>query len=204
MIRHAVVLVAIWYALGSGIARAQSIEAAAFGGYRFGNDFSELVTGRPVDLDGASSFGVVLDIPFRDTLQIEGLVTHQEARFTLPASPAAVPASWRVSVDHFHAGGLRELRAGRSRPFLTGTVGLTRYAADGDNEIRFSLAAGGGVKLFLNEHAGVRLDGRLFATIVDAEIRALSCAPGQGICIGVIHAWAAWQVEFTAGLLLKF
>lgn len=197
-------LVVAWLTAGSGLARAQPVEVTPFGGYRFGGGFYELVTGESVDQDGAPSFGVVVDIPFRADLQIEAFVTHQEARFTLPASLGAPRTSWRVTVDHYQLGGLRELAQGRARPFLTGLLGLTRYASAGDNEVRFSIGAGGGVKLFPVERVGLRLDGRVFATIVDANGDSLACAPSAGICIGSLDAWAVWQAEFTAGLTVRF
>lgn len=203
--RSLVVLLLVgWLVVGSGDAHAQSVELTPFGGYRFGGGFYELVTGQSVDVDGAGSFGVILDIPFRDTLQIEGFYTHQEARFTLPASLDAQRTRWSVTVDHVHAGGLRELDRGRVRPFLTGTLGLTRYASGGDSELRFSVAAGGGVKILPTEHVGLRLDGRLFVTIVDAEGDSLACAPAAGICVGSLDAWAVWQAGFTAGLVVRF
>ena len=58
---------------------------------------------------------------------------------------------------------------GRARPFLTGAVGLTRFASQGDDEIRFTVSAGGGVKLFATEHLALRLDGRGYATLVNGE-----------------------------------
>ena len=59
------------------------------------------------------------------------------------------------------------------RPFLTGMLGLTRYAVGGDSEIRFTLSAGGGVKLFPTRHIGVRLDGRVYTTFVEADVGLL-------------------------------
>jgi opacity protein-like surface antigen len=191
--------------LAPAAAAAQSLDAVevtAFGGYRFGGGFYEIASGRPVDVDGAGSFGLAVNIPFHSDMQIEALVTHQEARFTLPAEDDPAGTRWRVAVDHYQVGGLSEFGAGRARPFLTGTLGLTRYAADGDNEVRFSLAAGGGVKLYPTPHLGLRLDGRLYGTIVDADVDALFCAPGR--CIGTIDAWMVWQAEFTAGLMVRF
>lgn len=187
----------------AGTARAQSLEIVPFGGYRFGGGLYEQVTGEPVDLDGAPSWGLIIDIPFRD-LQIEALVTHQEARFSLPASLDPSRTAWRVTVDHYQAGGLREFGDGRARPYLTGTLGLTRYESGGDHEVRFSLAAGGGVKLLPVRHLGLRLDGRVFATVVDAAGDSLACAPELGFCVGSIDAWVVWQVEFTAGLVVRF
>lgn len=197
-------VVFVWFVIGCGVADAQSLEVTPFGGYRFGGGFYEIVSGESVDTDGAVSFGAVLDIPFRDTLQIEGFFTHQEARFTVPAPVDGQATRLHVTVQHLQVGGLRELESDAVRPFLTGTLGLTRYASGGDNEVRFSLAAGGGVKMSPTNHVGLRLDGRLFVTFVDAELDSLACAPGAGVCVGSIDAWAVWQAEFTAGLIIRF
>ena len=107
-----------------------------------------------------------------------------------------------MTVDHYQVGGLTELATGRARPFLTGLLGLTRYEASGDHELRFSASAGGGVKLFPTPRVGVRLDGRVFATLVDADADVLACSPG--FCVGSINAWLVWQVEFTSGVVVRF
>ena len=178
------------------------VEVGAFAGYRFGGDFYEIASARRVDADGAPSFGIVVNIPFTMETQIEALVTHQQARFTVPAIQGAPEARFRVTVDHYQVGGLTELGAGRARPFLTGLLGLSRYEASGDHELRFSGAVGGGVKLFPSPRIGVRLDGRVFATLVDADVDTLACGPAG--CIGSIDAWITWQAEFTTALVIRF
>lgn len=188
--------------LSAAPAHAQNAEVVPFVGYRFGGDFYELVTRERVDEDGGVAFGLALDIPFRDDLQIEGFFTHQSVLLDLPADLDVSRTGLRVDVDHWQIGGLRELRPGRARPFLTGTVGLTRYGAEGDNELRFSLSAGGGVKLYPTRRLGLRLDGRVFATFVDADVDALACRPG--LCVGTFDAWVVWQAEFAAGVMIGF
>jgi hypothetical protein len=183
-------------------AQAQTVEVAPFGGYRFGGGFYEIVTGASVDVDGAPSFGAALNVRIGEDLFVEGLFTHQQARFTLPPSLDAAQTRWRVDVDHYQVGGLRELMPGRARPFLTGAVGLTRYASQGDNEFRFTVSAGGGVKLFATEHLALRLDGRGYATFVNGEGDVLFCAPG--ICIGSFDVAVVWQAEFTAAMAIAF
>ena len=133
---------------------ASRVEVTAFGGYRFGGDFYEIASRRPVDADGAASFGIVLNIPFTRETQIEALVTHQEARFTVPGADAVDGQGFRVTVDQYQLGGLTEFGTGRARPFLTGLLGLTRYEASGDHELRFSASGGGGIKLFPTQHLG--------------------------------------------------
>lgn len=181
--------------------QAQGIEITPFGGYRFGGDFFELIAGRPVDTDGAPAIGATVDVPLGDGLQIEGLFTHQDAHVELESVPFAPLRRAKVSVDHFQGGALQEYQDGRVRPFATGMLGLTRYAGEGDSEIRFSVAAGGGVKLFATETIGVRLNGQVSATFVYFDARALGCAPG--ICFVGLNTDVVWQVEFSAGLIVK-
>ena len=57
------------------------------------------------------------------------------------------------------------------------------------------------MKLFPTPRLGERLDGRVFATLVDADADVLVCA---GICVGSINAWLVWQAEFTTGVVVRF
>ena len=181
---------------------AQGVEITPFGGYRFGGDFFELLTRQRLDEDGAPSFGLIVDVPTYGGFQVEGFFTHQSAHVFVPQFPSGPPVRWRLSVDHYQAGGLQEFDDGRVRPFLTGTLGLTRYAAEGDNEIRFTLSAGGGVKLFPSEHIGVRLNSQMFITFADAEASVFACSSGG--CFVGFNANLVWQIEFTAGLIVRF
>lgn len=196
-------LVVAWLMCSPAIAAAQTVEIAPVGGYRFGGGFFERVTQQEIDLDGAPSVGVVVNVALHEGLFVEALVTHQEAGFTVPRSAFGPATRWRIDVDHYQAGGLQEFFGRRrTRPFLTGLLGLTRYAADGDNEIRFTASAGGGVKLMPVPRVGIRLDGRVFATFVDAEGRAIACSPG--ICLFAFDADIVLQAEFTVGLVVAF
>ena len=189
------------------LARAQTpVEITPFGGYRFGGGFFELITGEPVDLDGAPAFGIAVDVPIRDPhgYQIEGLFSHEEANLTVRHQPFGPATIARVTVDHWMGGGLQEFGGERVRPFLTGMLGLTRYAGEKDSEIRFALSAGGGVKLFPTRHLGLRLDGRLFATFVDADLAFLACGSVSGTCFVAFRTDVVFQAEFTAGAVLKF
>ena len=204
MRRHAGIVVAAWLLCCPAISHAQVIEVTPFIGYRFGGDFFELITGQSVDLDGARAVGGVVNVKFNNEgLFAEALFTHQEAQVTFPGRGFAPPTNWRITVDHWQGGGLQEFGFNQHvRPFLTGLLGLTRYAAEGDNELRFTIGAGGGVKLMPVRHIGVRLDGRVFATFADIEGRVIACSPG--VCLAAIDADIVWQAEFSAGLVVAF
>ena len=179
---------------------AQAVEVTPFGGYRFGGDFFELLTAQPVDLDGAIALGAVLNVQIAEGTRFEAQYTHQRADLILPRG-FDPPARARVTVDHWLGGGLQELEGGRVRPFLTGMIGLTRYASETDSEIRFAASAGGGVKLLPTARFGLRLDGRVIATVVDAGATVYACAPGR--CLLVFDADLVWQAEFTTGIVIR-
>ncbi len=203
MRRPAGIAVAIWLLCAPLPSHGQALEVSPFIGYRFGGGFFERVTGQAVDLDGARAAGGVVDVRVGDGLFVEGFVTHQSARVTVPAGLFAPPVTLRITVDHWQGGGLQELGfSPRVRPFVTGLLGLTRYAAAGDDEIRFSVSGGGGVKLMPARRVGVRLDGRVFATLAYGDAQVIGCGPG--VCLTGIYADIVWQAEFTAGLVVAF
>jgi hypothetical protein len=180
--------------------RAQTVEVAPFGGYRFGGDLYEVYTGTPLDIDGGPTVGGLFDVFLEPGLSVTFLYTHQQADIQGEVRPG-VEVTWpTLSVDHWHVGGTQAFGTGKVQPLLTGTLGLTRFGSDGDSEVRFSMAAGGGVKLMPTRHVGVRLDGRVYAVIADAATVGV-CA--QRCLIGV-DASIVWQAEFTAGLVFAF
>jgi hypothetical protein len=184
------------------VPRAQGLELSPFYGYRFGGDFFALATHHPVDLDGAPAFGLALDVPLQNGLQLEGFFTHQQGDIAGQVAGIGPVAVQRIAVDHWLGGALQEFGGNRVRPFATGMFGLTRYAVPGDSEIRFTVNGGGGAKLFATPHIGLRLDGRISATFVDAHGTALACG-GAG-CFVALHVNVAWQAEFTTGLIVRF
>lgn len=179
-------------ALGAPRASAQVVEVSPIAGTRAGGDLFEVAAGRALDVDFAPVIGGALNVDLGEGLSFEGIYSHQWAK----------DAGVRLSVDHYLAGGRQEFGAGRARPFLSGLFGLTRYAANGDGEIRFTLAAGGGLKVAMQRHLGLRLDSRVSTTFVDAEARAVACSPGM--CLVAGNAALVWQMEFSGGLVFIF
>jgi hypothetical protein len=190
-----------WFVANPPALAAQSLELMPFAGYRFGGDFFELIAEGPVDRDGSPALGFVLNVPLSDGMQVEALFAQQNATVVIPPSRFGPAPRWRMTVGHAQVGGLQEFATGCARPFLTGVLGLTRYAAEGDSEIRFTVGAGGGVKLFPLSHVGLRLDGRVYSTFIDADVRFLACSAGT--CIATARVDVVWQAEFTAGVVFR-
>ena len=145
-------------------AEAQTVQVAPFGGYRFGGDLYEEITATSLDIDGAPSVGALVDVFLDPDLSVTFSYSHQDARVDLPR-PGGAPQRVALSIDHWHAGGTQEFGRGVVQPFLVGTLGLTRYGGGGDSEVRFSMAAGGGVKVMPSRHFGLRLDGRVVCRV---------------------------------------
>jgi hypothetical protein len=181
--------------------QAQGVEIAPFTGYRIGGDPFDAMPLSATEVDRAPSVGCVLDFPLWDGLQIEGLFSHQQVDFTGASAADGLPVRWHGATDHWQGGAIQEYGAGAVRPFLSGVLGFTRYAIEGDTEIRFTVGGGGGVKLFPTRHAGVRLDGRVFSTFLDAFATGGVC--GSRGCALALHLNVAWQLEFTAALVVK-
>ena len=184
------------------IAVAQKVQISPIGGYRFNGDLFELATNRPVDVDGAPVVGGALNVDMGAGLSFEGMFTHQQADVTTPSGTFGPAARWRVDVDQALAGGRQEFGTGRSRTFLTGLLGLTRYGVAGDHEVRFTAGAGGGAIVPIQRRLGLRFDGRVLTTFVDGDAHVTVCG-GAG-CLASIHVEVAWQAEFTAGLVVFF
>ena len=183
-------------------AEAQTVEVSPFVGYRFGGDLYEVYTGAALDIDGAATVGGVVDVFVNRGVSFSFVYAHQDAMIETEDSWGEASDFGRISIDHWHAGGTQEFGAGGVRPFLIGTIGLTRFGAPGDSEVRFSTAAGGGVKLMPTRHLGVRLDGRVYAVFMNGWTSAGVCG-GAGCLVGV-DVSLIWQAEFTAGLVLSF
>jgi len=188
---------------GADRAAAQNFEIAPFGGIRFGHVFFDPHTGYPLETGAAPAFGVSVDVPLSGGMQVEAAFSHQNVHVTVPGQPFPTTARVRIDVDHWQAGGLQEFGVwNRARPFLTGVLGLTRYGTGAENAFRFTAGAGGGTKLYVTDRLGVRLEGKVFATFLDADGTTLACSSGRG-CVVALHVDVAWQAEFTAGLVLR-
>jgi hypothetical protein len=183
-------------------ASSQTIEVVPLAGYRFNNDLFEAALNRSVDLDGAPVVGAAVNVGMGTGLWFEALFTRQDADVVEPHPGAGPPVHSRIVVDQWLAGGRQEFGVGRALPFFAGLLGLTRYSADGDDEVRFTIGAGGGVKVPVQRRIGFRLDSRVLTTFVDLDARAGACGP-NGCLIGV-DANVVWQFEFTADVVVVF
>lgn len=180
--------------------RGAGFELTPFVGYRFeGNvtigDAFESIFDEGVDIDRGESFGLILDIPLTSGLQLEFLGSRQSTQAVRNGgifNPTVEIAD--LDVTYAHVGVAYNWRFGQVTPFIAGSVGATILEPDlprSSNETRGSASLGGGIKIHLGEHLGIRLEGRGYWTDTEDGNDRDNCCEDQG---------GLFQGEALAGL----
>lgn len=172
----AVVLLTVLAVVPVAHATPNGLELTPYVAYRFGGEIEDgdgSFRNDTTDIDEGEAFGVTLDIPLDGGFKLELLVSRQqsEAQFDEGLFEPSFNLG-DIDVTYGHVGLLYEWQPGHLRPFVVGSAGATLLDPsfpDADEETRFSIAFGGGVKVFLSEHVGLRLEGRGFWTAVDED-----------------------------------
>ena len=170
--------------------------------YRFGGGFKDTHTDTNINLDESAGYGLVLDFDIQPDRQIEVYLSRQRTTMS-SGGPFTGNPLFNVSVDYYHIGGLYLFEGERFRPFISGTLGLTRMdpqRADLRSETRLSIALGGGAKYFFTERLGIRIDVRGIYTAINSDA-SIFCAGG---CAVQVRSNGFIQGELGAGLILRF
>jgi len=190
-------------------ASAAEIEITPFAGYTMGGQFTDAVTGKTLSFDDTSSYGIMVD--FKQPLDKEGgeswielYYSRQQTRLKADQGPFVSNPLFDVNVEYFHLGGTYGQATGKMKLFLVGTFGATHLTPEGEGlhaETKFSLSLGGGVKLYLTERVGIRLDARWFGTLFNGSGSAF-CSGGA--CLINVQGDVLSQYSANAGVILAF
>ncbi len=180
------------------------VEVTPFAGLRFGGSFEDTNTGNQISLDESGSYGLVVDVDLEPDKQIEIYLSRQSTTLSADGTFTGNPL-FDLTVEYYHVGGLYliDIQNERVRPFVSGTLGITRMNPQGDGlstETRFSLAIGGGAKFFITDHLGLRLDARGIFTALSSS-GAVFCSGG---CAISVQSSGFIQGELAAGLVMRF
>jgi hypothetical protein len=182
---------------------AHAVEIAPYTGHRYGGSFMDSNTSADFEVVDASSYGLVLDFDLEPDKQIEFLLSRQNSHLSTSGTFTGNPL-FDLTIDYYHIGGLYMMPEGeRVRPFLSGTIGLTRMApnrADLTTENRLSLSLGGGAKIFVTRNLGLRFDVRGIYTALDANAEVF-CSGG---CSIKVYSSGFVQTEVSAALIVRF
>jgi hypothetical protein len=155
----------------------------------------------PATADPSLSFGLAVDVFIRPDAWFEFFADHQTLHFT--SDPSAFgTGSFDFAIDYLQFGGGYGPAEGRVQPYVTASVGLTRYGAnsgDVDSAIGFSGSIGGGMRVPVGKKLALRFDLRGYGTFTDAAV-SVTCGPG---CFVNFAADGWYQIAGTIGLAIK-
>ena len=157
-----------------GLGSGHRIEFTPHVSYHFGGDLQTRNSGEfpnDVRLDDGVGYGASFDFPLGGDLQLELYFDHQDADVVRDSGlfdPNQTLAE--VGVSYGHVGLVVNFGDPRVSPFFVGSAGVTNLDPKGPGtsaDTKFSVSLGGGVKAFLSDNIGFRLEGRYFWTYLD-------------------------------------
>lgn len=202
----AIALVAIGLsALAHGDEITRATEITLYAGRQWGGEFEDQVSGNDLDLKESPVYGLSVDWNHGPNTQYEVYYSRQQTELDADGVVTGDP-EFDLDVHYLHIGGTYVFDE-PARPFVVLTIGATHLDPSGggsgvelDAETRFSFGFGGGVKLFLTEHIGLRLEGRGLFTALSGSSRVL-CSGGCAIKVSS-SGFVQWQAN--AGLVIAF
>lgn len=187
--------------------RVNAIEITPFGGYMAGGEFEDPGVAEDADSDREvekdSDYGVIFNF------NAEGPERQYEVLYAKQATVVEGATPLDMDIQYLQVGGIVNFTDHRHVvPFFGGTVGIAQFAPDAaghSNEILFALTIGGGVKVPITDHIGVRLDTRAFVTMLDsgADLFCASSDETSGCRIGPKSS-TFLQYSASLGIVIGF
>ncbi|MCU7934627.1 MAG: porin family protein [Candidatus Thiodiazotropha sp. (ex Dulcina madagascariensis)] len=184
----------------SGAPAAESLEFSPFVGYRFGGSFEAIGSDGALEVDDSADWGFTVSQVASKTTRYEFLYSRQDSSLADSTDPNN---AFDLDIHYLHLGGTVDVYQNRFTPYITGGLGMT-FMNPGhrgyDDETRFSLSVGGGLKWYPTERLGIRFEMRGYSTLVNSD-GALFCDGGCNLRIsGDIFP----QFETNLGLIFRF
>lgn len=173
-------------------------EITPFIGYMSGGKFEDPTDNSDRDLEADTLFGVFADM-------VAGVPErHYELLYAQQSSTVKGGAPIDMDVQYLHIGGTVGYAdtVAYVLPYFGVTFGAARFSPDADgldDETKLSFSVGGGMKMPITDHIGLRLDARAFITLLDSdsELFCVSDAAGAGCAIS---ARSGTFLQYAAGL----
>ncbi|MGE0640759.1 MAG: outer membrane beta-barrel protein [Thermoanaerobaculia bacterium] len=119
----------------------------------------------------SEAYGLTLDIPLAPWVQLELLASRQSTELEFDRGLFGGDRRFAdIDISYYQVGGLFQWGNGQIHPYFVASLGVAELEPDvpgASSETRFAGSIGGGVKIFFNEHVGIRLEGRAFVTALD-------------------------------------
>ena len=180
-------------------------EIFGFGGYMTYS--SVAVSEGTLSFDDGLNYGFGLDVGINRGLLVELNYTHNQTSARLRRFNGIEEPLFDINTHYFQLGAQYEFRKTSKQkavPYTLLTLGATLFDAKDaslSDVWRFSVAFGGGGKIYLSEKIGLRLQARLLMPLTFSG-GGLWC--GTGGCSVGVGSWASIvQFDFTGGIFVR-
>jgi len=178
------------------------LEITPYAGYTIGGNFEDNTTGADLDVKDGGSFGLVLGVPDTPETQYELFYGFQRTKVT-GGGTFGGDTLFDLDIHYLHLGGAYMFPGDTVRPFLSGGLGATHFVPHGsgtNQKTYFSLSLGGGAKIPISGHVGLRLEGRGFLTILPDTTEVFCVSSGGAACSVRVKGDVLGQVLLMAGI----
>ncbi|GHB52555.1 outer membrane beta-barrel protein [Mongoliitalea lutea] len=184
--------------------KAQNLEITPFTGYTF-NHSLPIVGGRAT-LGGGQAWGGMLGFQLNDFTEVEVLYSWQGGTSTARSTAIQSNVNTRTNANYIMIGGNRLFPVSSQMAFFSGLkagAGILAFP-DGDfrDISRFAVGLNGGMKYFVSDNIGIRLQANLMMPISNVGAN-LWWSPGGGTQVGVSGWSSVVQFGFTGGLIFR-
>jgi len=184
-------------------------EITPYGAYSFGGSFDDSETNASVSTTDSPNFGLILNFRESTNTQWEVLYSLQKSDVEVTGLPTT-SEPLDMDVHYLQAGGTYQGDGNNVRPYLAATVGAAFFdvKTEGFNsDTFFAFSIGPGLQIRPNDRLGIRLEARVFGTLVRSG-STLFCVSNPGGdtagCAFTIAGEMFWQLQAMAGVVFRF
>ena len=164
-------------------------------------------------INGAAGYGVTLNVKVQRDLQFElfwlgGTTSAELLEYQGANLPQPTIETFDIATNYFMAGATQMLKGRNIKPFGTFVVGVAWMSPTQtgqsklvlEDEVRFAMGFGAGVKIFFSENIGLRLHGRLLFPLNFTGGGMYVGTGGAGVSVGA--GIPVLQGDLSAGLII--
>lgn len=189
--------------------KAQAIEINGFTGWQLGGR-ANLNYGDEFRIDDAMNYGGKIAVGLSTSTYVELSYMRSDTKGDyIPYSLLEQPVrNIPLSSNYIHIGGLQEAHMGPIAPFMTFGLGLAIWdpkTSQLSTKTQFSATFGGGLKIWLTDFLGIRLQGSMMMPMVLNGV-GFGCGIGGGgtSCGSSVYTRITpFQGEFSGGIIIK-
>jgi hypothetical protein len=207
LLKLSIALFIVSFIASISLLSAQTIELNAFTGWQL-NGTAKLYEG-DFRIEPAQNYGgkFAVGLSSLTSVELSYMRTDTKGRY-YPYYSGIVGDDVEFSMNYIQIGGVQAVDLGRIHPFGTVTAGITVWSPKTSgytSYTQFSITAGAGLKIWLSDMIGLRLQGTMMMPMV-YNGAGFGCGIGTGGagCSGGLYTRVTpFQGEFSGGVIIR-